>query len=115
MLGFTALVAYGWWATSLRPFSVAATAAVVGAGAVAIAWGMSQRNPPSRSYERADVGRWLVLAAILGVWQMAAYVQEPRSGHPTLSSMANVVLEPHFVRALTCALWLILAMRLAAR
>jgi hypothetical protein len=110
-----ALVVVGWWATSLRPFSAAATLAVVGAGVLAMAWGFTHRRPRTQPDERRGVGVWLLLAAILAAWQLAAYVQEPRSGHPTLSSMANAALEPHAVRALACAGWLLVAARLAAR
>ena len=113
------LVAYGWWATSLRPFSAAATVAVVGAGALGIGWGVTQRRrrnePRGADRGAVPVVGWLLLAAILATWQLAAYLQEPRSDHPTLSSIANAALDAHLVRALVCAGWLIFAVRLAER
>jgi hypothetical protein len=114
-LGLAALVGYGWWATSLRPFSAVATAAVVGAGAGAVAWGTAHRPAVPAPVARGGLVRWVLLATILAAWQLVAYVQGPRSDHPTLSSIANAALEPHFVRALTCAAWLVLGARLAAR
>ena len=114
-LALAALVAYGWWATSLQPFSAAAAFAVVGAGVVAVVWGAMHRHRRRDAIERRGLAMWLPLTLALAAWQLAAFVQEPRSQHPTLSSMANVVLEPHFVRALACAAWLLVAVKLAER
>jgi hypothetical protein len=114
-IAIAALVAYGWWATSLRPFSTAATVAVVGAGVVATVWGIAHSRVRTRPVSSVGSGGWVALAAILAAWQLAAYVQTPRSEHPTLSSIANAALEPHAVRAVACAGWLLVAVRLAAR
>jgi hypothetical protein len=109
------LVAYGWWATSLRPFSTAATVAVVAAGTLAILWGIAHRRACTGPVARHGIGVWLLLACMLTAWQLVAFVQSPRSDHPTLSSMANAVLEPHIMRAFACGAWLLVAARLAAR
>ena len=110
-----ALVAYGWWATSLQPFSTAATIAVVGAGVIAIAWGATRRRRRDRTVVRRGLTGWLLLAVILGGWQLAAYVDEPRSEHPTLSSLTNGALDTHLAQAFACAAWLIAAAALARR
>lgn len=110
-----ALVAYGWWATSLRPFSVAATVFVVGAGALAICLGLRHPLPRDERPRQRGVAGWAVLTVALVSWQLAAYLQDPRSDHPTLSSLANGVLESHPVRAFSFVAWIGLAVVLAKR
>lgn len=112
-----ALVAYGWWATGLPPFSGAAAAAVIGAGATAVVFALAQgRTPraPRRSSARATAG-WLVLLAALAAWQLQAYLQHPRSAHPTLSSLTNAALDSHAARTAAFTAWVVGAYRLARR
>jgi hypothetical protein len=111
-VAIAALMAYGWWATSLRPFSAVAALAVVGAGVVAVGWGATHRRPRGGPIERRGVAVWLVLATLLAGWQLAAFAQQPRSAHPTLSSIANAVFDGHLVQALACTVWLIVAGKL---
>ena len=110
------LLAYGWWATGLTPFSAAATAAAVGAGAVAMVVGarLSPRPAPPLPTAR-DLLAWAALLAALAAWQLVAYFQHPRSDHPTLSSMANGLLDTHPARALAFAAWALVGARLARR
>ena len=58
---------------------------------------------------------WVVLVVALLAWQLAAYVQHPRSDHPTLSSLTNTALDPRPIRALAFAAWLLTAGWLARR
>jgi hypothetical protein len=108
-----ALLLFAWWATGLRPFTGIAYAVVVGAGAAAMAWGARRPRPPARSWPAGGLLAWAVLALGVAAWQVAAFVQHPRTAHPTLSSLANTALEPRAVRAVALALWLMLAARLA--
>ena len=108
-----ALLAFTWWATGLRPFTGLAYAVVVGSGVAAMLWGGRHRRPPARSWPAGGLLVWVALLLVLAAWQMAAFVQHPRYQHPTLSSLANVVLEPRPVRAAAVALWLVGAARLA--
>ena len=63
---FAALIAYGWWATALRPFTAAATVAVVGAGAAAMTWSAMHRHVPPRSgVRRPGIVGWIILFGIL--------------------------------------------------
>jgi hypothetical protein len=110
-----ALVAYGWWATALPAFSARAALAVVGAGVVAMGLGTMHRRPSCGAIERRGLAVWLVLAVALAAWQLAAFVQAPRSTHPTVSSIANVVLETQPAQAIACAGWLLVAIKLAER
>jgi hypothetical protein len=110
-----ALVAYGWWATGLRPFAATTTAAVVGAGVVAIAVGSRGRWRAVSAVGVRDGVVWILLLGALAAWQLAAFFQQPRSQHPTLSSMANTVLDTHLARTLAFLAWLVGAARLARR
>lgn len=108
---------YGWWAVSLPGFSRRATVAVLGAGAVAMLVGVAsgrQRGPEDLTVG-AGAGWWLVLAAVAGAWQLSAYLQEPRHEHPTLSSLANAVLDGQPARAGGFVLWIVAAILLARR
>jgi hypothetical protein len=110
-----AVVAYAWWVTSLPQFHTGTTVAVVGAGAVAIAWGLRRQTGP-REPARADgLVVWALLAGALAAWQLLAYLREPRSEHPTLSSMADGALAASPVRALAFVGWLAVAAALARR
>jgi predicted PurR-regulated permease PerM len=108
-----AVAAYAWWATALRPFSTPATIAIVGAGALAEGAGLTYRHRRPRPIVRRGVAVWLVVAALLSCWQLAAFVQEPRQAHPTVSSIINDTLDAHLVRALACVGWLVVARKLA--
>ncbi|MGH9039019.1 MAG: hypothetical protein ACRDZ3_02190 [Acidimicrobiia bacterium] len=111
------VLAFAWWATGLRPFTGVAYAVVVGSGVVAMAWGALRLRPrpPGPDWPAGTLRRWVVLTGALAAWQLAAFVQHPRFDHPTLSSLANRVLEPQPVRALALAGWLVVAARLARR
>lgn len=73
-----------------------------------------RQRPPSA--ERGRPGRvapWVaVLAALLAV-EVVAFSLEPRSAHPTLSSIADAALGPRPVEAAVFAAWLALGWRLA--
>ena len=105
------VVAYAWWVSGLEPFSGGATAAVVGAGGAAVVVGRrARRRDPEGAQERAvpvaALVAWGGLVAALAAWQLTAFVQEPRSEHPTISSLANAALEPRPVRAAAFVAWL---------
>ena len=114
------VAAYAWWATGLRPFSGSLTAAVLGAGFVAMAAGATgRRSAGSRTKRRGDLSRgvavWAVLFVAGSAWEVGAYLQEPRSDHPTVSSLFDGVLDPHPVRAVAFLGWLAAAAALARR
>lgn len=113
------VAAYAWWAVGLAPFSVAATVAVVLAGAASMAVGARERRrrgrPSPCPVDKAGVARWAALAAVAGAWQLAAFLQQPRHDHPTASSIANQVLDSHPARAAAVILWIAAARALARR
>jgi hypothetical protein len=112
--GGALLLAYAWWVTSLRPFSGVATAVVLGSGVIAIIVGLRARHPRHR-YLRRGAGVWAALFLALVTVQLVAYVQHPRSEHPTLSVIVNAALDPHPVRAVAFVAWLALGAWVAAR
>jgi hypothetical protein len=109
------VVGYGWWAVSLPPFSGIATVAVLFAGAAAMAWGaVTHRTRPMPGDVRR-AGAWAALAVAVGSWQLAAYLQHPREDHPTISSLANALLDSQPPRAVAFLLWLVAAVALGRR
>lgn len=113
--GAAVVFAYAWWATGRSPFTTTATLAVVGAGIVAIGVGHARRpENPSRPAHAGAV-RWVVILVALAGWQLQAYLQQPRSEHPTLSSLTNAALESHTGRALAFTAWLVLGLWFARR
>ena len=111
----TLVLGYGWWVTTLRPFSAGATVAVVGSGIVAILFGLRARDPRRRCRLRRGIGVWVFLVLALAGLQLAAYVQHPRSEHPTLSVITNAALEPDPIRAVAFVAWLAFGAWVAAR
>ncbi len=63
----------------------------------------------------AGIATWAALAATAGAWQLAAYLQHPRADHPTLSSLANEVLDSHLARAAAFVVWIAAVRGLARR
>jgi hypothetical protein len=103
---------YAWWAVDRPPFTTGATVAVVGAGLAAMA---VRRRPSATQTPKRGVGAWVVLAGVTAAWQLASFVQSPREDHPTISSIANGLLDDHPTRAAAFALWLLAARALAHR
>jgi len=113
LLGATA--AYAWWATGLRPFTAPALAAVLLGGLAVMAFGARRLRMRPVVPAPRHPGRWAILGAAVGVWELASFLQHPRSEHPTLSSLANLLFESHPVRAVALLAWLAGAAFLAHR
>jgi len=113
--GLAAVTGYAWWVTGLRPFSGATTVAVVGAGMVAMAIGLTIRSTGGSTSVLPGYAGWVVLFAAVAVWQVLAFVQHPRSEHPTLSSLVNSVIDTHPARTAAFVGWLVAGMVLARR
>ena len=108
------VLAYAGWATGLPVLSIASTAAVLGAGMIAFAVGLHlPRRRHSSEVAVAVLVVWLLPLAALAAWQLIAFTQTPRAEHPTLSSLANTLLDVRPVRALALAAWLVGAANLA--
>jgi hypothetical protein len=112
---------YSWWVTELRSFTWPSLLAVEGAGLVAIALGWAWSTPvtseattPPRTWV-PGVWMWLGSVLLLGLWELSAYLQHPRSDHPTLSSLVDELLASQPARAVAFAAWLCGAYGLARR
>jgi hypothetical protein len=114
-VGAALLVGYSWWAVSLPPFSATATAAVLFAGGAAMGWGAVTSRTRRMPVDVRRAGAWAALAVAVGSWQLAAYLQHPREDHPTLSSLANALLDSQPTRAAAFVLWLVAAVALGRR
>lgn len=119
-LGWPALAAYAWWATSLRPFTDPALAVTLATGLVVILAGRRAGRPPGAvlsppDRDRAGLAGWALLFLALAAWELAAFLQLPRSEHPTLSSLANSVFDSHLVRAAAFSLWILAGFGIARR
>ena len=112
-----AVAGYAWVATGFRPFTLPALAATLVGGFAAMAVG--GRLPPAPAPTRTGPGGgawvWVVLAGAAGLWQLQAFVQHPRSEHPTISSLTNDLLQSHPSRAAAMVLWLVAGVWLARR
>jgi len=107
---------YAWWATDLRPFTLPSLVAVLSGGLVAMALGRTRlpaRAPPLFAPRRPEA--WAGLAAALGLWELASFLQHPRSDHPTLSSLADTLFQSHPARAIGLLGWLSVSACLARR
>jgi hypothetical protein len=127
-----ALAVYAWWVVTLPPFSGRATIVVVLTGTTAMAAGVWERRRSPRpstsgmvgttraartaeSVRTVGVARWAVLASVAGAWQLVAYLQQPRTDHPTISSLTNALLDSHVTRAAALVVWIASAWGLARR
>jgi hypothetical protein len=99
------LIAYAWWATSLRPFTLPSLIAVLAAGGLAAALGAALIPRDVRPLRLRHPEVWAGLAAAVGVWELVSFAQQPRSEHPTLSSLTNAVFASHPARTLGLLLW----------
>ncbi len=112
---------YCWFSADLRPFTIPIDVAVAVPSVVvaALVWG----RPGSTASMAADrkEGRWrgaapwAVLFGLLAAFEVTAYVSSPRRDHPTLSSIADSLMNTHLGRAAVFALWLLLGWALFLR
>ena len=108
--------AYAWWTAGLRPFTWPALVAVGIAGAGTIVLGTRRRRPiEPRSHDAKGVLVWAIVCALLVGWELAAYLQHPRADHPTLSALADRVIDWQPARALAFLAWIALGAELSRR
>jgi hypothetical protein len=121
VLAAAVIAAYCWFAADLRPFTIPIDVAVAVPAVVVAA--LTWRRPGSRSSMPADTKAtsggnavpWAVLFGLLAAFEVTAYVSSPRRDHPTLSSMADALMNTHPGRAAVFALWLLLGWALLLR
>jgi hypothetical protein len=109
------VVGFAFVATGLRPFTLPALVATLAGGLVAI---MVGRRLPAPIAVRAPVGGawwWAALGSAVAMWELQAFLQHPRSAHPTVSSLTNDLLQSHLSRAGAMLVWLAAGVWLARR
>lgn len=74
----------------------------------------TRQSPRSAAGKRATWA-WGLLAALVCVWELQAFVQHPRREHPTLSSLSNELLVSPTSRAIALLAWLALGVWVARR
>ena len=108
--------AYAWWTAGLRPFTWPALVAVATAGIATIVLGTRRRRPAERrAVDARGALIWGIVLALLIGWELAAYLQHPRADHPTLSSLADPVIDWRPARALAFLAWIALGTDLSRR
>ena len=108
MLGVLALpvLVYAWVTTGLRPFTLPALVATVGGGLVVILVGSRLRAPIASRPPVRGAAVWLALGSAVAAWELQAFLQHPRSAHPTISSLTNNLMQNQVSRAGAMLVWL---------
>lgn len=120
---------YAVLASSTRPFTWAAdivTAVPIVAAGLATAW-TSRGVIHHMTGERRDAAHqlrpswdrrwmtWAVLTAVVTSWELYCLVSLPRTQHPTLSSLIDILDSSRVGKSVAFASWLALGWVLAAR
>lgn len=106
---------YAWVVTGLRPFTVPALVATLAGGAAVILVGQRLLPPVAGREPVNGVWAWAVVVTAAALWELQAFVQHPRSHHPTISSLSNELLRSHVPRAGAMVVWLAAGVWLARR
>jgi hypothetical protein len=116
LAGVSLIAAYAWIVAGLAHFTWPTLAAVLVPGVLVLALASRRRRPrPTVALHPRGIAPWAgVLAAVvtLEVW---AWSRSPRDAYPTLSSIADAVLEHRPVAAAAFLAWLALGWNLARR
>jgi Family of unknown function (DUF6186) len=113
--------AYSWFSADLRPFTIpiGAVVAIPSVVVASLTWSQSGSRTTMTADEKAlrrlDAAPWAVVFGLLTAFEVAAYLSSPRRDHPTLSSMADALMNTHPGRAAVFAFWLLLGWALFLR
>jgi hypothetical protein len=134
-----AVLAYAWWVTTFRPFTlpIRISTAIPGVFLLALAardqrrrtdlraWVASWRlvtdkRDPALPLRRRIVWRgwtvvWTLLIVTISTWELMARLHASRPVYPTLSSLSDSVTRLHAVRFLAFVLWLLFGRDLLRR
>ncbi len=107
------VVGYSIMAGFTRPFTAAADAvtALPLVVATVIAAARMRRRPSPPSSQTQPIRRfvlWLVIVALIAAWELSCFLSSPRSGHPTLSSLFDLLDSTNVGKTVAFALWLLL-------
>jgi hypothetical protein len=119
--GLVAVGADAGVAAASRPFTLAANlttalglAGIVAAGLVRLSLPRevpapaSLQAPPTDAgaLDRSSIVAWIALALAVATFELVNFVSNPRSAHPTLSSLLNAITGHEVLRGLLFVLWL---------
>jgi hypothetical protein len=109
-------LAYAWTAGGLHSFTWPAVVSTsLGGLAIMVVAGHHRSRPATARATRDGLVAWTAwLAAVTG-WELWALSGQPRSTHPTISSLTDALIETHPGRALAVLCWLVLGWWLARR
>ena len=101
-----AVVAYALVAGVFRPFSNAALGAVLVAG-IPLCWvGVRRRPRRAEPVGRRSAAVWLGVGVVAGAFELAVLLGPDDAAHPTLSLLADPLLDTYPGRVLGYLLWL---------
>ena len=117
-IAVVALLIYGWWFTDLQPFTAGSLFAMFGAAAVLLALAAAhRRSATGHAHSAAATAApgfvaatvmWLSVAVAATAWELIAFFGQPRSQHPTISSLLDSTQTHHWLRFVVFVLWLAL-------
>jgi len=109
------VLGYAWAGAGLRSFTWPAmvSTSLGGLAVLVLAW---QRNACTATtrVSREGLVAWTAWLAAATGWELWALSGQPRSTHPTLSSLINIVIETHPGRSVALLAWLALGWWLAS-
>ena len=116
------VLAYAWIAAGLLPFTEPENVFVV-LPMIPVVILAARRNRPSVVVPPSATGVrrprwalvWVVLAVVLGAWELLALFSSPRDDHPTMSYLADRVMSTHPGRTAMFLVWLGAGAALALR
>jgi hypothetical protein len=112
VLALTALATatvWAWFASGVRTFTRPAEVLTFVPGFIVLVLTLRPRAEPEVVTGRT--GRrvpWVALAAAFTALELSELFSQPRSAHPTLSSLTNTLLDTHPSRFIGYAVWLAL-------
>jgi hypothetical protein len=123
--GWSAGLGYGVLASFTTPFTVGAdvVTAIPLAVAVMVAWWRRRRPGTSGSVLPGEIDRsgwsrwsyvWAVPLLAVTAWEIYCYTQLPRTEHPTLSALVDMLDSSRVGKIVAVALWLGLGFFLVA-
>ena len=123
-IAVAALLIYGWWFTSLQPFTGGSLIALCGAAALLLALATTHCRSGTGHAHRDEVAAapgfvaatvmWLSVALAATAWELIAFFGQPRSQHPTISSLLDSTQTHHALRLAVFVLWLMLGWVIAS-
>jgi hypothetical protein len=114
----TGLVGYSWVAGSTVPFSIKALLFVLFPGLVlaVIAYGWHpERIPAPESIDATGFSYWAICIAVLFEWEAAAFKDNSRWWHPSLTDLVNPIIAPHPMKSAAILIWLLAGWALVRR